>query len=93
MLAVWDASGRECELCLAPTYDLSSGAWRKDWDGINEWFALLTDVGIQEQEDDGEPFEEKVGRLISELSKLFERSMSWRRKSRRDWRHSGMSFD
>ena len=31
-------------------------------------------VGIEEQEDDGEPFEEKMGRLTSELSELFEKS-------------------
>lgn len=31
-------------------------------------------VGIEEQEDDGEPFEEKMGRLTSELSGLFARS-------------------
>lgn len=31
-------------------------------------------VGIEEQEDDGEPFEEKMGRLISELSGLFAKS-------------------
>lgn len=31
-------------------------------------------VGIEEQEDDGEPFEEKMGRLTSELSELFARS-------------------
>ena len=31
-------------------------------------------VGIEEQEDDGEPFEEKMTRLTSELSKLFEES-------------------
>jgi len=31
-------------------------------------------VGIKEQEDDGEPFEEKMTRLTSELSKLFEKS-------------------
>ena len=31
-------------------------------------------VGIEEQEDDGEPFEEKMGRLTSELSELFSRS-------------------
>ena len=31
-------------------------------------------VGIQEQEDDGEPFEEKMTRLTSELSDLFEKS-------------------
>jgi type I restriction enzyme M protein len=31
-------------------------------------------VGIEEQEDDGEPFEEKMGRLTSELSEMFEKS-------------------
>ena len=31
-------------------------------------------VGIEEQEDDGELFEEKMGRLTAELSGLFQRS-------------------
>ena len=31
-------------------------------------------VGIEEQEDDGEPFDEKMARLTSELSELFEQS-------------------
>lgn len=31
-------------------------------------------VGIAEQEDDGEPFEEKMARLTSELSELFDKS-------------------
>jgi type I restriction enzyme M protein len=31
-------------------------------------------VGIEEQEDDGEPFEEKMARLTSELSVMFRRS-------------------
>lgn len=31
-------------------------------------------VGIEEQEDDGEPFEEKMARLTGELSELFQRS-------------------
>lgn len=31
-------------------------------------------VGIEEQEDDGEPFEEKMARLTSELSEMFNRS-------------------
>ena len=31
-------------------------------------------VGIEEQEDDGEPFEEKMSRLTSELSELFKQS-------------------
>ena len=31
-------------------------------------------VGIEEQEDDGEPFEEKMTRLTTELSELFAKS-------------------
>ena len=31
-------------------------------------------VGIEEQEDDGEPFEEKMSRITSELSDLFKKS-------------------
>ena len=31
-------------------------------------------VGIEEQEDDGEPFEEKMARLTGELSELFDHS-------------------
>ena len=31
-------------------------------------------VGIEEQEDNGEPFEEKMGRLTAELAGLFEKS-------------------
>lgn len=31
-------------------------------------------VGIAEPEDDGEPFEEKMARLTSEISKCFEES-------------------
>ena len=31
-------------------------------------------VGIEEQEDDGEPFEEKMTRLTSELSVMFDKS-------------------
>lgn len=45
-------------------------------------------VGIEEQEDDGEPFEEKMARLTSELSDMFAKSMNWRTRSeevRSDW--------
>ena len=31
-------------------------------------------MGIEEQEDDGEPFEERMGRLTEELSELFQQS-------------------
>jgi type I restriction enzyme M protein len=34
----------------------------------------LVFVGIEEQEDDGEPFEKKMTRLTGELSALFEKS-------------------
>jgi type I restriction enzyme M protein len=33
-------------------------------------------VGIEEQEEDGEPFEEKMNRLTGELSELFAQSHS-----------------
>ena len=31
-------------------------------------------VGIEEQQDDGEPFEEKMTRLTAELSEMFKKS-------------------
>lgn len=31
-------------------------------------------MGIEEQEEDGEPFEEKMGRLTAELGELFAKS-------------------
>lgn len=31
-------------------------------------------MGIEEQEDDGEPFEQKMGRLTAELGELFAKS-------------------
>lgn len=40
-------------------------------------------VGIEEQEDDGEPFEEKMARLTSELSDMFERSHELENEIRR----------
>ena len=39
-------------------------------------------VGIEEQEDDGEPFEEKMGRLTAELAGLFEKSHELEREIR-----------
>lgn len=48
-----------------------------DLDEIKKQDFILTPgryVGIEEQEDDGEPFEEKMARLTSELSKMFEKS-------------------
>ena len=49
----------------------------KDTKDIAEQDYILTPgryVGIEEQEDDGEPFEEKMARLTSELSDLFDKS-------------------
>ncbi len=46
-------------------------------DGIAKQDYILTPgryVGIEEPEDDGEPFEEKMGRLTAELSDLFKES-------------------
>ena len=40
-------------------------------------------VGIEEQEDDGEPFEEKMKRLTSELSEMFNRSHELEEEIRR----------
>lgn len=40
-------------------------------------------VGIEEQEDDGEPFEEKMQRLTSELSVLFKESISMQEEIRK----------
>lgn len=48
-----------------------------DLDEIKKQDFILTPgryVGIEEQEDDGEPFEEKMSRLTSELSEMFEKS-------------------
>ena len=48
-----------------------------DTEGIRKQDYILTPgryVGIEEQEDDGEPFEEKMERLTSELSELFKKS-------------------
>ena len=49
----------------------------KDTKDIAEQDYILTPgryVGIEEQEDDGEPFEEKMTRLTSELSDMFKKS-------------------
>ena len=47
--------------------------------GYDTYCKLLDEVlkqmqGIEEVEDDGEPFEEKMTRLTSELSDMFEKS-------------------
>jgi len=40
-------------------------------------------VGIEEQEDDGEPFEEKMTRLTGELSEMFKKSHELEEEIRR----------
>lgn len=40
-------------------------------------------VGIEEQEDDGEPFEEKMARLTSELSEMFAKSLKLQNEIRK----------
>ena len=40
-------------------------------------------VGIEEQEDDGEPFEEKMTRLTAELSEMFAKSHELEEEIRR----------
>jgi len=40
-------------------------------------------VGIEEQEDDGEPFEEKMARLTSDLSDMFSKSHELEKEIRR----------
>lgn len=40
-------------------------------------------VGIEEQEDDGEPFDKKMSRLTSELSEMFKKSHTLENEIRR----------
>ena len=46
-------------------------------------------VGIEEQKDDGEPFEEKMARLTSELSEMFAKSHELEEEIRRKLRAIG----
>jgi len=71
---------------LAETFDAYEAGTLQDQKGfcavtttqqIAEQDFILTPgryVGIEEQEDDGEPFEDKMNRLTSELSDLFAKS-------------------
>lgn len=49
-------------------------------------------VGIPEQEDDGEPFEEKMTRLTSELSEMFKKSHELEDEIRKKLGRSDMKF-
>ncbi len=46
-------------------------------------------VGIEEQQDDGEPFEQKMARLTSELSQMFDKSHELEEKIRENLRAIG----
>ncbi|MDR3237631.1 MAG: type I restriction-modification system subunit M [Spirochaetia bacterium] len=71
---------------IAATFDAFNGGMLEDVKGfcaavtteeIAKQDYILTPgryVGIEEQEDDGEPFEEKMTRLTGELSEMFKRS-------------------
>ena len=48
-------------------------------------------VGIEEQEDDGEPFEEKMNRLTGELSELFKKSHELEEEIKRNLK--GIGYD
>ena len=48
-------------------------------------------VGIEDQEDDGEPFEEKMARLTGELSEMFQRSRELEEEIRK--RLGGIGYD
>jgi len=64
-------------------------------DKIEEQDYILTPgryVGIEEQEDDGEPFEEKMTRLTSELSELFEKSHELEKEIRKKLGAIGYDF-
>jgi type I restriction enzyme M protein len=49
-------------------------------------------VGIAEQEDDGEPFEEKMARLTGELSELFAKSRELEKEIREKLRAIGFNL-
>ena len=49
-------------------------------------------VGIEEQEDDGVPFEEKMEALTSELGELFEKSRSLEEEIRKNLGGIGYEF-
>lgn len=48
-------------------------------------------VGIEEQEEDDEPFDEKMDRLTSELSEMFVKSHELEGEIRKNWGRLGMS--
>lgn len=66
-----------------------------DTDEIAKQDYILTPgryVGIEEQEDDGEPFEEKMARLTGELSELFAQSRALEEEIRQKLEAIGYGF-
>ena len=66
-----------------------------DTDEIAKQDYILTPgryVGIEEQEDDGEPFEEKMARLTTELGGLFEESHKLEAEIRKNLGAIGYEF-
>ena len=49
-------------------------------------------VGIEEQVDDGEPFEEKMTRLTAELSEMFEQSITLQEEIRKQLKALGFEM-
>lgn len=67
-----------------------------DTDEIEKQDYILTPgryVGIEEQEDDGEPFEDKMNRLTSELSEMFAKSHELEAEIRKIWGLLDMKYD
>jgi type I restriction enzyme M protein len=69
-----------------PLEDIKGFCSVADLEEIGKQDFILTPgryVGIEEVEDDGEPFEEKMTRLTSELSEMFEKSHELEEEIRR----------
>ena len=93
--------GMECEICSTKStwgemweqiLDTAAEVTVADIAEIEKQDFILTPgryVGIEEQEDDGEPFEEKMTRLTSELSELFDKSHELEDEIRRKLRAIG----
>ena len=64
--------GKKNDKVVVVNADLMGTCRNKNF--VEEFPKRSFNVGIAEQEDDGEPFEEKMGRLTSELSDMFAKS-------------------
>ena len=57
------------------------------------WKAADKMRGNIEQTEDAEPFDEKMSRLTGELSALFEHRTPSNRKSKNNWKVSGINYE